>query len=1180
MGWLFLLLVALGVWTFLQSRRIGRLSRELEKLRRDLRSVQRLLAPPEPEPLPTPANEELPELLLTDVVEEKPPSRPIVAPAAASPPPSEWTAPTPPAEPPQEQEPELVLTQIAPPAPPPPPPKPAFQLPRFNNNRAFEKWLSENGFAWLGAGLFALGGVFLVAYAAQQGLFTPIMRLYAALIVGFGLIGAGEWVRRDKKRFNHPLAAALLAGAGAATLYAASWAAYGLYHYIDWPIAAAALTACALILVALSFAHGQPLGILAIAAALLAPPLTSALGWPPVALLLYLVAVSAAGFALAGLRRWSWVAAAVMVGAYIWFALSLQEGAMLRSRAMLVLTAIGGWSFAFRPPLEGDTKWRTVHEWAPSLALGLSALFGALCWNAAALHSVGSAAGPALLGVFLAGLSAYSTRAGVSRPAALEAAIGALALGAFAYARNVASPQALPDLSLWALVCAGASVLCALWVAPRSHERALISTFGAVGALFLLFIAAIERPIWSALDVWAPLAVGGLLLGGAAHYMSRTAADPKKDWGVDLWAAAGAIAILLALESLAPTAFKPAAIALAAAAFAAVAPWRGWRAAPFAALLAGGLALTHAFSPAFSGAAWDGRIPIWGAFASLVVAAAGFFGAGWLIRRRDARAQSAEAFDAGAIVLLVLSAFLVLHFLAAGPAPMDAFTEDALRALMLLAAGFMAMPQRPRPDSFIARWRGHALMAAGFALALVSAEWLYNPWWGVSAPRMEGPILFNALALGFAAPAAIASFTANRLYLRSLAPARIYAALGALFAATWAALEIRHAFQGANLSAGAVGLLEGDCYGLAAIGGAFGVAYWSKRRAALADGAGRPFTHDLMRATGAAAFAGMLISFVWLLWSRNAWWGGQDWIDTRSVETLLSTLAQAPAAAFAFFLGLALPKKSVNASFAAASMTVLFALAFGADAIRWAHHQGAMDDWLPLVGLEGLFYSLWPLTLVVVGANLTPALTVAPPTREFGFDFSAIWSVAVWPSLILAGFGLWAMFNPWRGIWPADLQFPAAALAALFCYVIAAALSIAAARLRVIRHDPLFPRAAKIAAIVHLFAAAMLIVRYGFHRGDMASFASEPSLETWTYTSVWALLGAGVLAAGALRRDAIVRWTGFALLIGVTAKVFLIDMAQLAGVLRAASFLGLGAVVFAVALASRRLGQGPRVASK
>lgn len=82
----------------------------------------------------------------------------------------------------------------------------------------------------------------------------------------------------------------------------------------------------------------------------------------------------------------------------------------------------------------------------------------------------------------------------------------------------------------------------------------------------------------------------------------------------------------------------------------------------------------------------------------------------------------------------------------------------------------------------------------------------------------------------------------------------------------------------------------------------------------------------------------------------------------------------------------------------------------------------------------------------------------------------------------------------------------------------------------------------------------------------------EASLETWTFSAVWALFGLLVLMGGARLGDRALRWLGLTVLLGTTLKVFLFDMATLEGVIRAASFLALGALLLIGALAARRLG--------
>src|SRR5690606_9164574 len=128
----------------------------------------------------------------------------------------------------------------------------------------------------------ALGGVFLVSFASQQDWFTPQVQLACAVLLAGALIGASEWARRAAQTgpAGRALIAAMLAGAGVVTLYATIWAAHALYGLIAWPVAAALLALCAVVLVGLSLLHGQALGVLAVLMALLTPPFASPAQWP------------------------------------------------------------------------------------------------------------------------------------------------------------------------------------------------------------------------------------------------------------------------------------------------------------------------------------------------------------------------------------------------------------------------------------------------------------------------------------------------------------------------------------------------------------------------------------------------------------------------------------------------------------------------------------------------------------------------------------------------------------------------------------------------------------------------------------------------------------------------------------------------------------------------------------
>ena len=138
----------------------------------------------------------------------------------------------------------------------------------------------------------------------------------------------------------------------------------------------------------------------------------------------------------------------------------------------------------------------------------------------------------------------------------------------------------------------------------------------------------------------------------------------------------------------------------------------------------------------------------------------------------------------------------------------------------------------------------------------------------------------------------------------------------------------------------------------------------------------------------------------------------------------------------------------------------------------------------------------------------------------------------------------------------------------LLAYAIPAALYTAFGYYR------LGPRGVWQAALVLASGFALLWVslevRHFFH-GDRLNQGFTGEAEWYAYSAVWLVLAAAGLAAALkwrslwLRRASLL---GLALVIG---KVFLSDMADLSGALRALSFIGLGAVLVGLGYAYRRL---------
>ena len=113
---------------------------------------------------------------------------------------------------------------------------------------------------------------------------------------------------------------------------------------------------------------------------------------------------------------------------------------------------------------------------------------------------------------------------------------------------------------------------------------------------------------------------------------------------------------------------------------------------------------------------------------------------------------------------------------------------------------------------------------------------------------------------------------------------------------------------------------------------------------------------------------------------------------------------------------------------------------------------------------------------------------------------------------------------------------------------------------------------ANVAAAALAFAYLNLELRRLFHDGGSIGFAENTSDgEFYAYSAVWLVLGALLLAYGVVTRSKVARLASAALVSITVLKVFILDLAGLEGVLRAFSFLGLGAALIVIGLVYQRL---------
>ncbi|OOV87714.1 DUF2339 domain-containing protein [Oceanospirillum linum] len=89
--------------------------------------------------------------------------------------------------------------------------------------------------------------------------------------------------------------------------------------------------------------------------------------------------------------------------------------------------------------------------------------------------------------------------------------------------------------------------------------------------------------------------------------------------------------------------------------------------------------------------------------------------------------------------------------------------------------------------------------------------------------------------------------------------------------------------------------------------------------------------------------------------------------------------------------------------------------------------------------------------------------------------------------------------------------------------------------------------------------------------GDMALRHGTSNGELYTYSVVWLLMASAALLIGSWRQQLSLYKAGMGLLLVVVAKLFLVDMSDLTGLWRVASFMGLGLALLALAWLHQRL---------
>ena len=370
MDGLAILLVVIALMVAFGGRRsIAALQSRLVGIEGELRSLQAQIAllrpvppetsaaagaPPKPRPSEAPGPAEK--------------STSISGPAAAPPEPPPEPAPEPTPEP--GQEPALPMQPVA--------------------TATLEERLGTRWAVWVGGLALALGGVLLVRYSIEQGIFSPRVRVALGVAFSLVLLATGEWFRRTERA--SPVATiptahipGILTAAGTISAFGTVYAAHALYQFIGPAVAFLMLGGIGIATMLAAALHGPALAGLGLAGALVQPLLIASQQPNPWPVVLYLAVVAAAAYVLARLRRWLWLASAVVAGAVVWgFALLAPADSVAPGAWALALfvhvslqLALAAAFMAIEPHL-ATADAAAEPDWIATLALAALAIFAIL----------------------------------------------------------------------------------------------------------------------------------------------------------------------------------------------------------------------------------------------------------------------------------------------------------------------------------------------------------------------------------------------------------------------------------------------------------------------------------------------------------------------------------------------------------------------------------------------------------------------------------------------------------------------------------------------------------------------------------------------------------------------------------------------------------------------------------
>lgn len=322
-----------------------------------------------------------------------------------------------------------------------------------------------------------------------------------------------------------------------------------------------------------------------------------------------------------------------------------------------------------------------------------------------------------------------------------------------------------------------------------------------------------------------------------------------------------------------------------------------------------------------------------------------------------------------------------------------------------------------------------------------------------------------------------------------------------------------------------------------------------------------------------------VIGFVYVLATRYRNWDVLPWVMAVASVTVLGRIAWEPTIVGPQNLGTTpvfnalLPGYGIPALLAVASAWLLrdwpgvraknflqaiasvMGLLAVAILIRHAMNGGTLDDSVPTLGEQSI-YTL--LTIGFSGVLMTLDLKSPSPVFRYGSMIAGV--IAVINVLTMHFFTLNPYFTgentgsiPFLNLLLIGYLLPALAYGGLAYYARG-------------KRPPPYVSMLAVAGAALGFAWATLSVRRFWQGENIADWKGFLQGETYSYSVVWLLIGVLLLVLGSRFNARSLRLASAAFVLISVAKAFLIDMSNLEGVLRALSFIGLGAVLIGIGL--------------